>query len=353
MAPWKYLLLPLAGLYNVITRIRNHLYDIGHKKSFQFDTVVISVGNLNVGGSGKTPMIEYLIRLLHPHYKLAMLSRGYGRKTIGFRIATAQDNAGTVGDEPFQIYRKFGKEVVVAVGEERALAIPTILQEHPEVQLILLDDAFQHRAVVPQFSILVTDYSNPFYKDFVLPLGRLREARSGAARADVVVVTKCPGLTDAVEQNIKTKVTSIVGTKPIFFMQQAYRDPEPIGNTAIISNTVILVSGIANSSSLEQHVASRFKVIRHFRFADHHRYTPHDLEVITQFAHDQHGVSMITTEKDMVKLIEEPLRNLLEANRWFYIPLQTSFIKDGSEFDTLITTQVESALKAVTWGTHE
>lgn len=353
MAPWKYLLLPLAGLYNMITRIRNHLYDIGHKKSFQFDTVVISVGNLNVGGSGKTPMIEYLIHLLSPHYKLAILSRGYGRKTIGFRMATPHDSAGTLGDEPFQIYRKFGKEVVVAVGEERALAIPTILHEHPEVQLILLDDAFQHRAVVPQISILVTDYSKPFFQDFVLPFGRLREARVGAARADVVVVTKCPGLTESVEQSIKSKVATFVGSKPIFFMQQGYRDPEPIGHTAAISNTVILVSGIANSSSLEQHLASRFKVIKHFRFADHHHYTHHDLEVITKFARDHEGTSLVTTEKDMVKLIEEPLRNLLEPNRWFYIPLHTHFVKDGSEFDTLITTQVESARKAVTWGTHQ
>lgn len=162
MSLLKVLLWPLAVLYNLATRLRNYLYDIGHKPSFSFQTVIISVGNLNVGGSGKTPMIEYLVRLLKDRYSVAILSRGYGRKTKGFRLATDADDATTLGDEPYQYYRKFGNEVMVAVGEERALAIPTLLNEPKEPQVILLDDAFQHRTVVPQFSILLTDASKPF-----------------------------------------------------------------------------------------------------------------------------------------------------------------------------------------------
>src|SRR5271154_1651805 len=157
MVIFKLLLYPFAVLYDGITRFRNHLYNIGQKKSFRFQTVVISIGNLNAGGAGKTPMVEYLIRILKPNYKLATLSRGYGRTTHGIRFGSSTENAGTIGDEPFQLFRKFAPEVNVVVGEERALAIPRILYEFPETDIILLDDAFQHRAVEPQLSILLTE----------------------------------------------------------------------------------------------------------------------------------------------------------------------------------------------------
>src|SRR5258706_3745257 len=187
------LLFPFSILYDLVTRIRNRLYDIGHKKSFRFETTVVGVGNLNVGGSGKTPMIEYLVKLLLPQHKVATLSRGYGRKTSGLRFATKSDTADTLGDEPFQFFRKFDHEVLVTVGEDRAYAIPNILLHRPLTDIILMDDAFQHRAVDPQLSILLTDYRQPFYSDWVLPAGNLREARAGAHRSDVVVITKCPG----------------------------------------------------------------------------------------------------------------------------------------------------------------
>ena len=188
----RILLFPFSWLYYLITQIRNRLYDRGLKPSVKFELPVICVGNLTVGGTGKTPMIEHLIRLLQNRFKVATLSRGYGRATKGIRIAGPSENASTIGDEPFQFYTKFGKRITVAVGEERALAIPTILQECSDTQIILLDDGFQHRKVSPGFSILLTDYHRPFYNDFLLPSGRLRESRWGAERADVIVVTKCP-----------------------------------------------------------------------------------------------------------------------------------------------------------------
>src|SRR6478609_5114611 len=174
MSVLRFLLLPFALIYDWITRLRNHLYDIDYKHAIEFDRVVISVGNLNVGGSGKTPMIEYLIRLLTPHSTVATLSRGYGRKTRGFRMATTEDSAKTLGDEPFQFYLKFKDQISVTVGEERALAIPEMLMQTPEIDIILLDDAFQHRPVKPTYSILLTEYSRPFFTDFVLPMGTLR-----------------------------------------------------------------------------------------------------------------------------------------------------------------------------------
>lgn len=352
MALFKYLLLPFAGLYNLVTRIRNHLYDIGHKKSFQFNTIVISVGNLNVGGSGKTPMIEYLIHLLSSRYRVATLSRGYGRVTAGFHIANEHDNARTIGDEPFQLYRKFKDTVVVAVGEERALAIPTILNERPEVQVILLDDAFQHRTVIPQFSILVTDFTKPFYQDFVLPMGRLRESRKGANRADVIVVTKCTNLSEEREIEIRKNLAEIVGSKPVFFMRVRYDAPVPINHQETISTDVILVSGIANSTNLEQEVATRFKIVKHFRYPDHHVYSLQEIDAIHRVAEANHIRSIITTEKDMVKLVTGLVKDRLAAQHWFYIPIQTTFVKDGSDFDTRILRLVNSKLEEGSQGSE-
>jgi tetraacyldisaccharide 4'-kinase len=341
----KYLLLPFAGLYNVVTRLRNHLYDVGHKKSFQFDSVVISVGNLNVGGSGKTPMIEYLIRLLSDRYVLATLSRGYGRKTKGFHIASQRDDAHSIGDEPYQLFRKFGDKVTVVVGEERALAIPTILNERPEVQVILMDDAFQHRAVVPQFSILVTDYEKPFYKDFLMPLGRLREARIGAARAHTVVVTKCPPTGPENESKIRNELHGLVGNRPIFFSSMNYQSPTGIGHNNPISMDVVLVSGIAKNAPLEREVAKHFKIHRHMKFPDHHAYTVAEIENIHQTADLCNVDSILTTEKDMVKLIGGPLFNMVKKKNWFYIPIQATFLKNGSDFDEMVIRLIDDKLK--------
>lgn len=339
----KYLLLPFAGLYNLITRLRNYLYDIGHKKSFQFETIVISVGNLNVGGSGKTPMVEYLIRLLSGTYKVATLSRGYGRKTKGFRITNDADTALTVGDEPYQIFRKFGDQVVVAVGEDRALAIPTILNECPEVQIILMDDAFQHRAVVPQFSILVTDYSKPFYKDFLMPFGRLREARHGAGRADVVVVTKCVDFTEEKENTIRQKLHR-QAAKPVFFTRLNYKAPIGFGHTHPISRDIVLVSAVANNRAFSREMERDFKIHHHVRFPDHHVYSLSDINEIHKKAESCNADSILTTEKDMVKLINPELELLISKKRWYYVPIEAVFIKNGQKFDVMINELVRDNL---------
>lgn len=352
MTFFKYFLLPFSWLYDLVTRLRNYLYDIGHKKSFQFDSVVISVGNLNVGGSGKTPMIEYLINLLSSQYKVATLSRGYGRKTRGFHIATEQDNARTIGDEPYQLFRKFGNKIIVAVGEERALAIPTILNEHPEVQIILMDDAFQHRTVVPQFSILVTDYAKPFYKDFLLPFGRLREARRGAARANLIVLSKCIELSSKDEDQIRSSLNQLVGPKPVFFTETKFQVPTPISHTNSISSDVVLVSAIAKNASFEHEASKLFQVKQHFRFPDHHAYSAEEIETIHSAADAHQVTSILTTEKDMVKLIAKPLFDSVKKKNWFYLPIRTSFIKNGSEFDAIVCHLVIDKLKELTGATE-
>jgi tetraacyldisaccharide 4'-kinase len=340
----RYLWWPFAVLVDAITRFRNYLYSIGHKKSFQFDTVVISVGNLNVGGSGKTPMIEYLVRLLSPHYKIATLSRGYGRGTSGFRLANSNDNAQTLGDEPYQLLKKFGGKIYVAVGEQRAVAIPTILNECPDVQVILLDDAFQHRAVVPQFSILVTDFQKPFYKDELLPMGRLRESRFGAARADVVVVTKC----NTTESKNLDKVRESIfryTSKPVFFSAIKYTQPILMVPGKSLTANVVLVTGIGNAKPFVKHIAQQYQVVKHYCFEDHHRYSKEDLNRINIEAGTN---SIITTEKDMVKLINPELSNLIQQANWFYLPIEAEIIRNGSEFDSMLLAVVADKLKLVT-----
>jgi tetraacyldisaccharide 4'-kinase len=338
MSVIKVLLWPLACLYNIAAKLRNYLYDIDHTPSFAFEAMVISVGNLNVGGSGKTPMIEYLVRLLKDDYRVAILSRGYGRKTKGFRLANGEDDASTLGDEPYQYVRKFGSQVMVAVGEERALAIPTLLNQQVEPQVILLDDAFQHRSVVPQFSILLTEASKPFYKDFVLPLGRLRESRSGAKRADMIIVTKCHQAVRVEQREIK----QYAGEKPVFFTGLDYKDAQPFFGNEKIGNSVVLVSGIANSSLLVQYVSTRYQLIKHFNFSDHHLYTDSEIQSIEAMA--QNGVSILTTEKDMVKLVAKKFSSKLQHSRWFYLPIETKFIENGAEFDKTVCVAIEKRL---------
>lgn len=340
----RYLWWPFAVLVDAITRLRNYLYAIGHKKSFRFDTVVVSVGNLNVGGSGKTPMIEYLIRLLGPHYKIATLSRGYGRSTSGFRLANTTDNARTIGDEPYQLFKKFENKIYVTVGEQRALAIPTILNECPDVEVILLDDAFQHRAVIPQFSILVTDFQKPFFKDELLPMGRLRENRFGVARADVVVVTKCTTTESETLESVRKSILHYT-TKPVYFSAIKYSKPISMVPDKSLTPGVVLVTGIGNARPFVKHIEQHFKVLKHFSFEDHHRYSKEDLNRINKEAGSN---SIITTEKDMVKLINPELAALVQQGNWFYLPIETEIIGNGSEFDSMLLSVVADKLKLVT-----
>jgi len=305
---------------------------------------VISVGNLSVGGTGKTPMIEYLVNLLGKHYSLAILSRGYGRKTHGFLLAEMHDDATTIGDEPFQFYRKYESKLTVVVCESRVEGINKLLKRKPNVQVILLDDAFQHRAVKPLLSILLTDFSKPLFKDYLLPSGLLREPRSGTARADVVVVTKCPDISNEIKSEFKLNLQLYAGSRPIFFSSVGYRTPIAMEGERQMNKNIVLVTGIANSKPIVDYVSSNFNLLHHFQFNDHHHYSIDDVKSIQKKADST--ASILTTEKDLVKLISPDWNQVLDKKLWFYLPIESYFLKNGSEFDKLVEQKIEDYLKS-------
>ncbi|QOI98588.1 MAG: tetraacyldisaccharide 4'-kinase [Flammeovirgaceae bacterium] len=344
MSVFKFLLLPLAMLYDVVTSIRNSLYDRQLKPSARFDFPIIGIGNLAVGGTGKTPMVEHLIRLLSSRVKVATLSRGYGRKSSGLRFAGKQDTPATIGDEPMQLFSKYGNQIVVTVCEDRAFAIPHILQEHPEVGVIVLDDALQHRRVTPGFMILLTDYHRPFYADHVLPYGRLREGREGALRANVIIVTKCPHDISEEQMMIMENAIHTVAHRPVFFSTIRYGEPVPAADAGTFIPDVVLVSGIANPMVLENYVVKNFTLLHHFRFRDHHNYSTAELRKIVNFISKQtKPVSVLTTEKDVVKLIANNNRFWAGKLNLFYLPIEMEIIRNGKDFDTLVLDYLKRA----------
>ena len=338
--PLTWLLLPLSRLYGFLTDFRNWLFDNGLLSEYQPAVLfTISVGNLTVGGTGKTPLIEYLIKRqsappVGPPPETVTLSRGYGRRTTGFRLADDSDTADTIGDEPLQLYRKFGRQRVrVCVGERRADAIRTIQARYPKTGRILLDDAFQHRAVRPHLNLLLTDYNRPFYTDHPFPAGRLRERRHGAQRADAVVVTKCPAdLSNTDQQAICGQINRYTRPQtPVFFAGLQYDQPVSFATQQPASNLrdVWLVSGLANADSLEQYVRRAFSVHHHDRFPDHHPYTRPDLDQFLR--HLKPGVSLLTTEKDWVKLDALLTPDERATLPLFYLPVQMAFLGNDED----------------------
>ncbi|MEO5978644.1 MAG: tetraacyldisaccharide 4'-kinase [Chryseolinea sp.] len=340
----RFLLFPFSILYDLITSVRNRLYDQGTKASISFEIPVVSVGNLTVGGTGKTPLIEYLIRLLSKQHDVATLSRGYGRNTKGFHIAIPSDNARTIGDEPFQFYMKYGDRITVAVGEERAFAIPNILQKQPKTDIILLDDAYQHRSVRPSLNVLLTEYYQPFYKDFLLPTGRLREARSGAGRADAVIVTKCPQeLSDEEMMEIEKSIRSYAD-KPVFFTHIRYGQPVPYSRQEkVMKEKVVLVSGISNPKPFIQYAKNNYSVIRELTFGDHHDFTQSDVKKFERFIRQNPNASILTTEKDKAKLAAPEFAQSTTSLSMFYLPIEINFNKNGQDFDEIVLNTIKRA----------
>lgn len=350
----RWALAPLAAIYWGVTALRNHLFNIGYTPSLSFEPIIISVGNLSVGGTGKSPMIEYLVRMLSKEYNLAILSRGYRRKSSGIRLAGENDTAESLGDEPYQFYRKFaqtssgGKKVVVAVGEERALAIPEILHHHPETTLILLDDAYQHRKVKADVQILLTTYQRPFYQDHILPLGLLRESRKGASRADVVVVTKCPPHLSEKERADMTKAIQKYAAKEVgvFFSNISYQHPEGVFEPEqSLEEPLILFSGIANADLFDKYVRQHFQVKQHLRWEDHHPYSEADAKKIQHTMHTDGAESVLTTEKDMVKLLAPSQSKLWKSLPLHYLPIQVSFLENEDGFQQYISQKIRSVEK--------
>ena len=296
------LLLPLAWCYDGVTRLRNWAFDHGHLPTQRFATPIIGVGNLAVGGTGKTPHTQWIVeQLLQMDKRVAVLSRGYGRKTRGFRLIAPTSTAADVGDEPLQLFRHFTeRNFIGAVCEKRAIGIQTLLQLDNPPEVIVLDDAFQHRYVSPGLNLLLTDYSHTYDNDSLLPAGRLRENARGAVRADVIIVTKCPQTLSIAQQNVKAAaLRSIHPLNPteeelsIFFTTIGY-PPLPAVKEAL------LITGIANPSPLVRHLEALGIRVDHLAFSDHHHFSAADCaHIIDQSTHYS---TIFTTEKDAVRL---------------------------------------------------
>ena len=329
-----YLLLPLSWLYAGVLAVRNWLYDQGWKPSVAFEPVpVISVGNLRVGGTGKTPHVAWLVAWLRARgQQPALLSRGYGRRTRGYRRATAADTAATIGDEPLQQFRQFGGAVPVVVSEDRVAGIGRLLGEEPALTAVVLDDAYQHRRVRPAFNILLTEQQRPFYQDFVLPAGRLRESRAGAGRADAVIVTKCdPALSAAARTSITENVRRYARPGvPVLFSCYDYGPPVPVPGPAAAAPgpDVVVLTGIAQPGPLLEHLAAAgYRVAAHHRYPDHHAFTPAEITALA--AQLRPGQCVLTTQKDAARLLEPALAASVADLPVFYIPITVRFLAAG------------------------
>lgn len=348
----KYLLYPFSLLYGLVLWIRNRLYDNGMLTAVEFDLPVISVGNLSVGGTGKTPHVEYLIRLLKQHYRLATLSRGYNRRTKGYLLATPGSSSADIGDEPMQFHRKF-PDVTVCVGEERMLAVPQLLGDRPETQVILLDDAFQHRSIKPGMNLMVTDHSRLFTRDHVVPFGRLREDRKGYHRANGIIVSKCPAKLSVQEKEAITREISPLPHQRLFFTTLQYGglyhlfQPEPAQLPADAS--ILVVCGIARPEPLVQHLLERYANVHLLSFPDHYYYTQKDLDKIKLELEQLDGEHkyIVTTEKDAVRL--HLLRDRITGMGlpFMVLPVEVQFLfGEADSFNSYIFDYVANAMLA-------
>jgi len=299
-------LYPFALIYGALVWLRNRLYDAKFFTSISFSVPVITVGNLSTGGTGKTPHVEYLVRLLQYRFRVATMSRGYKRHTQGFLVADENSNALRIGDEPMQYHMKY-PELVVSVAEERMTGIPALLQRRPDVDVILLDDAYQHRSVKAGLTILITDYSQPFYEDHILPFGRLRESRNAYKRANVIIVSKCPLDMDETQARKMEGFIQPQSYQQVFFTGIHYDRPydlmtnEPID---LISKNIILVCGIARPEPLINYLKSHSADVHTLSYHDHHYFVTADLEEIKS-TFDSWQVEqkiIVTTEKDATRL---------------------------------------------------
>jgi tetraacyldisaccharide 4'-kinase len=326
----RLLLFPFAAIYYLVTAIRNFFYDTGIFKSHAFTIPVIAVGNLSTGGTGKTPQTEYLIRLLSGTYNLATLSRGYGRKTKGYILADETATAQTIGDEPYQFFSKF-KSIRVAVDANRVAGIENLLSLSPKPEVIILDDAYQHRRVKAGFYILLTAYGDIYAHDFILPAGNLRESSAGASRADVIVVTKCPPtLTEAEQQKITAKLKPKPGQQ-VFFTCIAYDDFVYSGNgqmsvEALKNVAKVLVAGIAKPQPFYEYLKGADDAIK--TYPDHHEFTETEINELNALAKNN---IIVTTEKDFMRL-----QGRLPQDRLYYLPIKSRFLSRGDDFDKTI-----------------
>ena len=346
-------LYPVSLIYGLITEIRNFLFDTGVFSSVEFDLPIICVGNITVGGTGKTPHTEYIAGLLRGDFKVATLSRGYKRKTRDFRIASLSSPVSEIGDEPLQIFRKF-PDVLVAVDHDRVHGVKKIIEEKPDTDVIILDDGFQHRRITPGFSILLSDFERLFVRDNMLPFGNLRESKVNMRRANIILITKSPQDMSPIQRRLIVKEVAKAPYQNLYFTSIIYKSPVSLfdsknpgmSHSDICEQDncgIVLITGIANPQPLKDYLQMKFSEIIHLDFPDHYNFNENDIQTISDaFNKLKSPVRyLFTTEKDAVRLreftnIAEPIRSAL-----FYIPVGIHFLNDDkNEFDNLIVDYV-------------
>ena len=351
----KIILTPCSYIYKGIVVVRNLMFNSGLLKQHEFDVPVVVVGNLAVGGTGKTPHTEYIVSRLCMHYNIAVLSRGYKRKTSGFVHATPSLSSYDIGDEPYQIYRKYGSSIDVAVCEKRVIGIEKMLEINPEINMFVLDDAFQHRYVKPRVSILLTDYRKLPCDDKMLPLGTLREPTDGIHRADIIVVTKCPVDIKPIDRNVVRKKLALEKWQKLLFSTYKYKDLQPVftgvdtskvPNLSWLGNddSILMITGIANHLPMVKYLRQYQARVQVVHFTDHHDYSREDLAFIKKRFEAMKGKNkyIITTEKDAVRLINNAYFPYSLREHIFYLPIEVVFLQGDDEEDliNLIATKI-------------
>jgi tetraacyldisaccharide 4'-kinase len=347
------LLYPLSLIYGMITGIRNFLFDSGILVSREFPIPVICVGNITVGGTGKTPHTEYITGLLTKDFRVAVLSRGYKRKSRDFRITSSSSLVRDIGDEPIQMFRKF-PEVLVAVDRKRVHGVEKIIEEKPETDVIIMDDGFQHRSLTPGFSVLLSDFERLFVRDHMMPFGNLRESKGNMRRADIILITKSPENISPIQRRLIVKEIDKAPYQNLYFTSITYNTPVPVFDNGYGKMTgkdvsefnnpgIVLVTGIANPQLLKDYLGNTIREIVHLSYPDHYNFKEKDIQQISDAYYElKSPVKYIfTTEKDAVRLRE--FTNIAEEIRsvMFYVPVGIHFLNDDKEeFDNLIVDYV-------------
>ncbi|WP_332025741.1 tetraacyldisaccharide 4'-kinase [Kaistella sp.] len=338
----RWYLYPFSLGYHFVTSIRNLMYDWGISKSTKFKTPIINVGNLSVGGSGKSPMVMYLAEFLSKNYRTGVLSRGYGRLTKGYGITNYDSNYKTVGDEAMQLFERFKNRFVIGVSEERVPGAKKMIDDM-DLDVLILDDAYQHRKIKPGFSILMTDYNDPYFKDFLLPAGDLRESRSGASRSQIIMVSKCPeDLTDEKKQyfisRIKPQHYQKVFFSSIGYDENIYSKDKMLPDNNLSYYDILLITGIANPKPLISHLAKFSQRVKHLKFKDHHNFSDQDIKnIVAEYKKLGEYKIILTTEKDYVRLKTfDYLRDLV-----YYWPINVNIDK-REDFDRTVLAYVDN-----------
>lgn len=326
---FRYILFPFSIIYGSAIQLRNQLFDKKILRSATFDFPLISVGNLATGGTGKTPMVEYLVRMLNKKYRVATLSRGYKRKTKGFFIADENTEVFDIGDEPMQIHQKF-PDVIVAVAEERVLGIPAVLNDRPQTQVIILDDAFQHRQVNACLNVLLSDYNHLYTKDFLLPAGNLRDTKSSSKRADIIIVTKCKADLNDNEREKTIDELNPLPHQKVFFTKIIYKNPYHLFSKKEIvlekNLEVLLVCGIANPKKITEVLSECVSSFQIQQYKDHYNFDKDDMnQILKLFSEIKNREKIIlTTEKDAVRLLK--FRNEISNMPVYVLPMEHEFL---------------------------